>query len=167
MLGQTWLWYHISDGLNSHSKANSRVKDCPYTYILPKETYYSRCGMLIASFDFDIWLAGMGIVHRPKISSKRTNGPKWKPKAHAKHKTLGRKKTSREVTKNGTQVEKKQEMEPTKRWRVVSGKRELPHYIIDLLYVCAQIIFLYKVSELFAGRHWLRFFYQLFYLYKL
>ena len=40
-----------SDEPNSHPKSSSRVEHCPYTYILPKETYYSRCEMLIAPLE--------------------------------------------------------------------------------------------------------------------
>ena len=33
-----------SDQRNSRPKTSSKVKDCSYTYILPKEHYYSQCG---------------------------------------------------------------------------------------------------------------------------
>ena len=44
------LWYHISDRFNSHSKVSSRVEDCLYTYILPKEPHHHRCEMFNSPF---------------------------------------------------------------------------------------------------------------------
>ena len=58
------LWYHISDGPNSHPKASSRVEVYPYTYILPKDHHPTRCGTLIISEQVDSFA--------PKLLEKMT-----------------------------------------------------------------------------------------------
>ena len=45
-----YIYIYISDETNSHPKASSRAEDCHITYILPKDTTYPRCGMLIYTF---------------------------------------------------------------------------------------------------------------------
>ena len=51
----------ISDGPNSHPKVSSRVEDCLYTYIFPKDHVTTRCGTLIGSLE--IWV-GNGPMER-------------------------------------------------------------------------------------------------------
>ena len=65
----------ISDEPNSHLKVSSRVEDCPYTYILPKDHLPKRCGTLIGLLETWMGNGPMEIVQAQHLGNTQQYGP--------------------------------------------------------------------------------------------
>ena len=76
------LWYHISDGPNSHPKANSWVEVYPYTYIFKWEMFVYVCCMTCTNWIWQILWSSLAMV-RNRGTLVKMNEPKlnyaWAP----------------------------------------------------------------------------------------